>query len=284
MCSTRKPYLNYAHPRSIILPLLNQVHWECYDSACLGSKASFISIILSWFFSDTCVCNCCLLWNSEPERILILGLGAGILPRIFHQLSANTRIDVVEIDKTVLEIAEKYFRFSQTRAVRVYIEDGRNFLQRQPSHQDDVISVDAFTVNGRIPHVLRTIECLGEYRQTFARALFEQIYRVEVDYNYVLFGLHKQAQVFNGKDFEARARILEHSKPLLDFSWVQESQHFRNLSSDQWNASASIFTDTVYEDLQSTAESQYSSSDHLVFDGESLPSARYKLFWNKSRA
>ena len=175
-------------------------------------------------------------------------------------------------------MAEKYFLFSQTTAIRVYIEDGRHFLERQSSNQYDVILADAFTVNGRIPHALRTIECLGEYRrilkstgllaanflleqegryrQTFARALFDHIYRVEVEYNYILFGLCKQAQVFNEKDFETRARILERSKPLPDFNWVQESQHFRNLSRGQWNASATIFTDAIHDDLHSTAESQ----------------------------
>ena len=212
----------------------------------------------------------CLLWNAEPERILILGLGAGILPRIFHHLSAKTRIDVVEIDRAVVELAEKYFSFSQTSVVRVHVEDGRHFLERQPSNQYDMILIDAFIVNGRIPHALRTLECLGEYRrllkstgllaanflyeqesryrQTYARALFHHIYRVEAKENYILIGLHQQARIFNDKDFEIRARELERSKPLPEFSWLKESQNLRNGNEDRWNVSAKIFTDAVFED------------------------------------
>ena len=67
----------------------------------------------------------CLLWNSKPERVLVLGLGAGILPRILHYLSPTTLIDVVEIDAAVIDVARQYFYFHKNSQTRVSNEDGR---------------------------------------------------------------------------------------------------------------------------------------------------------------
>ena len=218
----------------------------------------------------------CLLWNFEPERILVIGLGVGILPKIFHYLSPNTMIDVVEIDPVVIDLARKYFDFHENNFIRVYIEDGRHFLERQQSNQYDVIMVDVFTVNGRIPHALRTLECLGEYlrilkstglvvanflyeqesryRQTYARALFKHIYRGAAKGNYVLIGLKKDAKVHDRTSLQLRARTLQQSKPLPDMNWMEESNYLYNGNDDRWNMSATIFTDQLYEDFLGVSE------------------------------
>lgn len=218
----------------------------------------------------------CLLWNAEPEHILIIGLGAGILPRIFHYLSPNTVIDVVEIDSQVVDLAQKYFDFHPNKLIRVHAEDGRHFIERQPSSQYDVIIIDAFTVNGRIPHALHTLECLGEYlrilkstglvlanflyeqesrvRQTYARALFNHIYRGIAKHNYILIGLNKQAKVFNQSSLQLRASGLQQSKPLPDMNWSEEVQHIHNGNDDKWNISATIFTDKIHEEFLNVSE------------------------------
>jgi spermidine synthase len=38
----------------------------------------------------------------------------------------------------------------ENNSTRVFIEDGRHFIERQPSNQYDMIVIDAFTVNGHI--------------------------------------------------------------------------------------------------------------------------------------
>ena len=212
-----------------------------------------------------------LLWNTEPDRILVIGLGAGILPKIFHYLSPNTMIDVVEIDPIVSELARKYFYFEENEHIRVFIEDGRNFLERQRSNQYDLIVIDVFTINGRIPHALRTLECLGEYlrllkpaglvlanflyeqesryRQTYARALFKHIYRAVAKYNYILIGLNKETKILDPISLQVRAKILQQSRPLPDMNWMEEITYLRDGNDEQWNRSASIFTDQVYEEV-----------------------------------
>ena len=211
----------------------------------------------------------CLLWDFEPERVLVIGLGAGILPNILHYLSPNTRIDVVEIDAIVGELARKYFYFQENEYIRVYIEDGRHFLERQRSNQYDVILIDAFTINGRIPHALRTLECLGEYRrilkstglvlanflyedesryrQTYARALFKHVYQGLAKYNYILIGLNKEAKILDETSLQIRAKTFQQSRPLPEMNWIEEITHLHNDNGDQWNRSVNIFTDQFDE-------------------------------------
>jgi spermidine synthase len=218
----------------------------------------------------------CLLWKSDPEHILIIGHGAGILPRIFQYLSPNTLIDVVEIDSEVVDLARKYFDFKENNLIRVFIEDGRHFIERQSSNQYDVIIIDAFTVNGRIPYALRTLECLREYlrilkstglvlanlpyeqksryRETYARALFKHIYRGIRQNNYILIGLNEKAKVFYQDELQLRAGALQHSKPLPDMNWIEESKYLRYGNDDKWNISATIFTDKIHEDGLDLAE------------------------------
>ncbi|CAF2339443.1 unnamed protein product [Rotaria sp. Silwood2] len=211
----------------------------------------------------------CLLWKTEPERILIIGLGAGILPKMFHYLSPNTLIDVVEIDIEIMNLAQKYFDFNQNDRIRVYIEDGRHFIERQPSNQYDVIIIDAFTVKNHVPHRLHTIECVSEYlrilkstglvignffyeqesryRQTYERAFFKQIYQGVIKNNYILIGLNKQTKVFNQNELQLRARDLQQNKSLFDMNWIHETKHIHNENNDKWNRSTRIFTDKIYE-------------------------------------
>ena len=214
----------------------------------------------------------CLLWNSKPDRVLVLGLGAGILPRILHYLSPTTLIDVVEIDAAVVDVARQYFYFNKNNLTRVYNEDGRDFIARQPSNHYDTILVDVFTVNGRIPHRLRTLECLGEYsrilkddgvlaanflradesryRQTYERAAFKHLYRGVAEDNFVLIGLNKQARILTRDELQVRAKELQHNSPLPDMDWVEESRSLQNSNDRQWDGSVRIFTDQVDEDIR----------------------------------
>jgi spermidine synthase len=219
----------------------------------------------------------CLLWHPEPGRILIIGLGAGILPHIFHYLSPNTIIDVVEIDPVVINFAKKYFDFNMKNStIRLYAEDGRRFVERQRSNQYDVIIIDVFTVHTHIPHALRTVECFVEYlrilkptglvsanfpyeqesryRQTYANAFFKYIYRGIAKDNYILIGLNKDAKIFNQTTLQLRANAYQHSKPLPDLNWSSELNNLYQANDDRWDASATIFTDQLPEDFFGLSE------------------------------
>lgn len=108
-----------------------------------------------------------LLVNPEPERVLIIGMGGGVIPRTLRNHYPDCRIDVVDIDPDVVETAQKYFYFTPDANTRVNISDGRLFVVRQieenPEHKYDMIILDAFNMDS-IPLHLVTREFLMQVR------------------------------------------------------------------------------------------------------------------------
>lgn len=101
-----------------------------------------------------------LLWNPEPSRILVVGLGAGTLPRFLHAVYPHLAIDVVEVDARVTELARQYFDFRESPRLRVTEDDGRAFIQRQ-NQKYDIVVLDAFK-GGSVPYHLKTVEFYRE--------------------------------------------------------------------------------------------------------------------------
>ena len=105
-----------------------------------------------------------LLFSPLPRSVLVIGLGGGIIPNIYNRISPHTKVDVVEIDKEVLNLAKKYFNFKPSEKTRVVIRDGRRFVKRSEKRYD-VIVLDAF--NGdQIPFHLMTAEFFKLLKKT----------------------------------------------------------------------------------------------------------------------
>lgn len=106
-----------------------------------------------------------LIANPDPERILIIGLGGGTLPKTLHQLYPEAKIDSVEIDPAVVEVAKRFFGFEESENVKVIERDGRVFVKQAQrfNREYDFIILDAF--NGDyIPEHLMTKEWLEEVK------------------------------------------------------------------------------------------------------------------------
>ena len=91
-----------------------------------------------------------------PERVLFIGLGAGIMPRFIAGNFPGTNIDIVELDKAVPEIAEKYFGFKVGKNMHLIIEDGRYYVNRS-GKKYDLIVIDAYN-SKEIPFQFTTVE------------------------------------------------------------------------------------------------------------------------------
>jgi spermidine synthase len=79
----------------------------------------------------------------KVERIAEIGLGGG---RTVSYLSASlpdTGILAIELDKDVVELAKKYFKFQETARLRTVVADGRAFLLKD-AEKWDVILIDAY--------------------------------------------------------------------------------------------------------------------------------------------
>lgn len=109
-----------------------------------------------------------LMWNPNPSRILMIGLGGGVLPRFLSEVYPDAAIDVVEVDPRVTELARRYFFFQETSHLRVFEDDGRAFVKQQV-RKYDLVFLDAFK-GGSVPYHLKTVEF---YRE-IARSMTEE--------------------------------------------------------------------------------------------------------------
>jgi len=104
-----------------------------------------------------------LLFNPEPKRVLVIGLGGGTMSNTLAQLFPESHIDNIEIDDAVIKVARRYFGFFENERVKSYQQDGRLFIKRAllKKQSYDWIILDAF--NGDyIPEHLLTKEFLQE--------------------------------------------------------------------------------------------------------------------------
>lgn len=99
-----------------------------------------------------------LLFVPEPRRILMIGLGGGVVTSALADYYPEAVIDNVELDATVVEAAERFFGFQRSERMRVHVRDGRVWL-RQSRERYDMIILDAFR-GGYIPFHLMTREFL----------------------------------------------------------------------------------------------------------------------------
>lgn len=87
--------------------------------------------------------------NAQGRRCLVIGLGAGIIPRWYQARGIAT--DVVDIDSDVVALAQKYFGFDAR--TRVFVEDARAFLGRSGERYDYLI-LDVFNGDTTPGHLL----------------------------------------------------------------------------------------------------------------------------------
>ena len=57
-------------------------------------------------------------------------LGGGTIPSILTRLYPESTIHVVEIDPAVVRVAKKYFSFTETENVKVFVQDARVYIKR----------------------------------------------------------------------------------------------------------------------------------------------------------
>lgn len=96
-----------------------------------------------------------LLINNRPKRVLILGLGVGIIVRVLNKLLPDTEVDIVEISKEIINIAKKDFNLVINNKSKIYNDDALKFIKkrsRDPNFKDkyDIILIDIYSPDGMI--------------------------------------------------------------------------------------------------------------------------------------
>ena len=106
------------------------------------------------------------LFVPEPKSILMVGLGGGVCPRVMGHYFPEARVDIIELDPAVVEVAEEYFSFRQGPRLKVMVRDGRVGIKvlASKARQYDIVMLDAYRAD-YIPYHLTTKEFLQECRQ-----------------------------------------------------------------------------------------------------------------------
>jgi spermidine synthase/MFS family permease len=103
-----------------------------------------------------------LAYRPETKRILFIGLGGGSAQKRLWRDFPKLDLEVVELDPVVRDVAYRYFRLPRSPRLRVSVEDGRRFLQRNDERWDAIV-IDAY-FSDSIPFHLTTLEFLDLVR------------------------------------------------------------------------------------------------------------------------
>jgi len=79
----------------------------------------------------------------SPSRVLVVGLGAGIIPRAIANLNEDVFIDIIEIDPLIYDISQNFFGFKTSSNMKIIIGDAYGVM---PYIKDtyDIIFMDAY--------------------------------------------------------------------------------------------------------------------------------------------
>jgi spermidine synthase len=91
-----------------------------------------------------------LLFEPDPRRIVMIGLGGGSLAKFCHRHLPRSHITVVEINADVIALREEFCIPKDDDRFRVVHEDGARYLQSLDA-PIDVLLIDAFDADGIAP-------------------------------------------------------------------------------------------------------------------------------------
>jgi spermidine synthase len=103
-------------------------------------------------------------FQPKPEKVLIVGLGGGSMVHFLKKHDPDVSVDVVEIDSSIVQIADKYFGVRTEGKVHVITADGIKYLTETTAASYDVIYLDAFlkpsadTDSTGVPLRLKTVQ------------------------------------------------------------------------------------------------------------------------------
>ncbi|WP_182915656.1 fused MFS/spermidine synthase [Massilia cavernae] len=93
-----------------------------------------------------------LLFNPEPKKIGMIGLGGGSLAKFCYRHLPNAAIAVAEIDPHVIAIRDQFHIPPDDERFQVHCMDGADFIQ-QTENRFDVLMIDGFDRNGQPPQL-----------------------------------------------------------------------------------------------------------------------------------
>ena len=192
-------------------------------------------------------------YQENTDNVLLIGGAAYTYPSYYLENFKEKKIDVVEIDPKMTELAQKYFNLDINNSnLTIYHEDGRRFLNTS-NNKYDCILVDAFK-GLNVPFQLTTVEALENEKRllkddgiiisnifsalegenskflrneyTTYKKIFDNVKVFKVDLgsddntemqNYILVAFNGK-QIENSEKFEKYAKLLSTEMTEIDIS------------------------------------------------------------------
>ena len=127
----------------------------------------------------------CLAKDKKDLRVLVIGGGGYVFPRYMREKYSGSKIDVVEIDPAVTDIAIKTLGLSEKSGLNIYHMDARNHIDDLLRKSEERASFDFIygdAISGlSVPYQLTTVEFNEKIRKLLTP---EGVYFVNVIDNY----------------------------------------------------------------------------------------------------
>lgn len=97
-----------------------------------------------------------LLFHSQPDQILMIGLGGGTITKFLLHQFADCRIKVIEFRKSVLKVARSHFGLPFNDRLKVKIGCGAQHVLTESREQEavyDFMVIDAYHHDGMAPEI-----------------------------------------------------------------------------------------------------------------------------------
>ena len=107
----------------------------------------------------------CLLFQTAPNNILLLGLGGGALVRYLHHHLSACNITTVEIDKEMINTCHDYFGLPDTPQINIQCTEAATFLKNTTERHDSIF-IDIYS-NANPPAALQD--------KLFIKSLYEAL-------------------------------------------------------------------------------------------------------------
>lgn len=91
-----------------------------------------------------------LLFDPDPEHVLLIGLGGGSMAKFCYRYLPNARITVVEVDERVIAMRDAFFVPPDDYRFRVVHDDGARYVT-QCERPVSAVLIDAFDQSGVAP-------------------------------------------------------------------------------------------------------------------------------------
>ncbi|KAM3725220.1 eEF1A lysine and N-terminal methyltransferase [Dirofilaria immitis] len=87
------------------------------------------------------------LSHLTKSRLLVLGLGGGVLPSFLHLKFPSMSVVAVELDQKIAEIAAHWFSFNSNPHLTVVIKDALTYVEELAEQKDESLLYDAIFVD-----------------------------------------------------------------------------------------------------------------------------------------